>query len=476
KIWQYDIATDTLTQIAQHDPARFVTGVPNFLTQDEESSGIIDAQDILGPGWFLLNTQAHYGISGELVEGGQLQALFNPDTYKSYQADYINSPITVTFAPGETYKDVQIPIAGDTNVESNETVNLTLTNPSTGSLVGTNQPNTVLTIQSYDPPTNVTLSSTSINENVTANSVVGTFSTTDPTIGDTFTYSFVPGTNDNAAFTISGTQLLINASPNFEAKSSYSVVVRSTDNGGLYTDKTFTVTINDVNLINGTSGNNSLTATTNPDRILGNGGNDTITSTVANAGQNDLFDGGIGTDTLVISEGTASTALILNVANASNQLSGISGLVVQNFESFNFANFLGNLNATGSTGNDTITAGAGNDTLDGGAGTNILRGGVGDDTYIISTSTNTITEAANAGIDTVLSSVTYTLTTNGENLVLTGTTDLNGTGNTLNNTLTGNSGNNILNGGTGADTLVGGSGNDVYYVENTGDVVIENGG
>ena len=235
------------------------------------------------------------------------------------------------------------------------------------------------------------------------------------------------------------------------------------------------------NLINGTSGNNSLTATTNPDRILGNGGNDTITSTVANAGQNDLFDGGIGTDTLVISGGTASTALTLNVANianTSNQLSGISGLVVQNFESFNFANFLGTLNATGSTGNDTITAGAGNDTLDGGAGTNTLRGGVGDDTYIISTLTNTITEAADAGIDTVRSSVTYTLATNVENLVLTGTTDLNGTGNTLNNTLTGNIGNNILNGGIGADTLIGGAGNDTYIVDNILDVVTEalNGG
>jgi glycerophosphoryl diester phosphodiesterase len=233
------------------------------------------------------------------------------------------------------------------------------------------------------------------------------------------------------------------------------------------------------NLINGTSGNNSLTATTNPDRILGNGGNDTITSTVANAGQNDLFDGGIGTDTLVISGGTASTALTLNVANianTSNQLSGISGLVVQNFESFDFANFLGTLNATGSTGNDTITAGAGNDTLDGGAGTNTLRGGVGDDTYIISTLTNTITEAANAGIDTVLSSVNYTLATNVENLVLTGTTDLNGTGNTLNNTLTGNIGNNILNGGAGTDTLIGGTGNDTYIVDSTTDTITDSAG
>jgi VCBS repeat-containing protein len=258
KIWQYDIATDTLKLLAKHDPDRFgdigVAATAPF-NNNEESSGIIDAQDILGPGWFLLDTQAHYGISGELAAGGQLQALFNPNTYKGYQADYINTPITVTFAPGETYKDVQIPVAGDTNVEPNETVNLSLANPSTGSLVGTKQPNAVLTIQSYDPPTNVTLSATSTNENVTANGVVGTFSTTDPTIGDTFTYSFVAGTNDNAAFTINGNQLLINASPNFEAKSSYSVVVRSTDQSGLYTDKTFSITINDVNDLASISGN-----------------------------------------------------------------------------------------------------------------------------------------------------------------------------------------------------------------------------
>ncbi|MBD2517069.1 SdiA-regulated domain-containing protein [Nostoc sp. FACHB-973] len=153
KVWQYNIATDTLKLLAKHDPARFgdigVAATAPF-TNDEESSGIIDAQDILGPGWFLLDTQAHYGITGELVEGGQLQALFNPDTYKAYQADYNNTPITVTFNPGETFKDVVIPVAGDTNFESNETVNLTLANPSAGTVVGTTQPNAVLTIQNDD--------------------------------------------------------------------------------------------------------------------------------------------------------------------------------------------------------------------------------------------------------------------------------------------------------------------------------------
>jgi hypothetical protein len=78
-IWRYDVATDTVTAIAEHDRNRFLPGAPAFLTRDEESSGIIDASDILGDGWFLLDVQAHYNIGDpELVEGGQLLALFDP--------------------------------------------------------------------------------------------------------------------------------------------------------------------------------------------------------------------------------------------------------------------------------------------------------------------------------------------------------------------------------------------------------------
>lgn len=78
KIWLYDIASDTLTEVAHHDPDRFVPGAPNFLTQDEESSGVIDASAILGEGWYLLDQQAHYATDAELVEGGQLLALHIP--------------------------------------------------------------------------------------------------------------------------------------------------------------------------------------------------------------------------------------------------------------------------------------------------------------------------------------------------------------------------------------------------------------
>ena len=81
KIWLYNIAQDTLTEIARHDPERFGDiGIPATapFNVDEESSGIIDVSSILGEGWYLLDVQAHYSIAGELVEGGQLLALHIP--------------------------------------------------------------------------------------------------------------------------------------------------------------------------------------------------------------------------------------------------------------------------------------------------------------------------------------------------------------------------------------------------------------
>jgi hypothetical protein len=72
KIWKYTIATDALSLVAEHDPNRFVTGAANFLTIDEEASGILDASSILGAGTYLFGDQAHYSIPGEIVEGGQI--------------------------------------------------------------------------------------------------------------------------------------------------------------------------------------------------------------------------------------------------------------------------------------------------------------------------------------------------------------------------------------------------------------------
>jgi hypothetical protein len=83
KMWEYDIVTDGLLHIATHDANRFITGVPNFLTQDEEASGIFDAQSILGPGAFLFVDQAHYSIPSPVMEGGQILMLRSTNTATS---------------------------------------------------------------------------------------------------------------------------------------------------------------------------------------------------------------------------------------------------------------------------------------------------------------------------------------------------------------------------------------------------------
>jgi serralysin len=113
----------------------------------------------------------------------------------------------------------------------------------------------------------------------------------------------------------------------------------------------------------------------------------------------------------------------------------------------------------GNAGTDTIQGHLGNDTINGGTGADSLLGGAGYDLYFVDTIGDSVVELANEGTDTVSSSISYTLTDNVDNLVLTGSaTD--GTGNALDNLITGDSISNHLNGGAGNDRLVGGDGVD----------------
>ena len=124
------------------------------------------------------------------------------------------------------------------------------------------------------------------------------------------------------------------------------------------------------------------------------------------------------------------------------------------------------------TDDNRITGGAGRDVLYGTSGVDTLTGGAGNDVYHV-TPGDLVVEAANGGIDAVHSSFRRALEANVENLTLTGSGHINGSGNVLANLLVGNAGNNVLNGGVGADTMRGGSGNDTYIVDNIGDRVFE---
>ncbi len=164
---------------------------------------------------------------------------------------------------------------------------------------------------------------------------------------------------------------------------------------------------------------------------------------------------------------------------------------------------------TGTDFDDLILGLNGDDTLDGSSGNDRLIGGRGDDLYYVDSAGDMVIETGGQGIDTVASSISWTLGDHLENLTLLGGADNSGTGNSLQNILIGNIGMNILsgengndhlegregndvllggggqdkldggsgddflNGGQGPDRMFGGTGNDTYIVDDAGDLVIE---
>lgn len=239
------------------------------------------------------------------------------------------------------------------------------------------------------------------------------------------------------------------------------------------------------NLLTGNGAQNALRGLAGNDNITGNGGNDTLDGGVGS----DRMEGGEGDDTFIVDN--AGDVVVEN-ANQGNDLvvSSLSYTLGANLERLTLDGttpidgtgneldneLIGNNAANtlrGLAGNDRLRGGGGNDQLEGGAGTDQLEGGLGDDLYIIGDAADVVTEAANAGTDTVQASVSYALGANVENLTLTGAGNLNGTGNDLNNVLTGNAGNNTLDGKGGIDTLSGGLGNDRYIISDAEDIVTE---
>lgn len=217
------------------------------------------------------------------------------------------------------------------------------------------------------------------------------------------------------------------------------------------------------NQLNGNGGSDSVAGGSGNDTLQGGDGNDTL---VGGTGI-DALRGGLGDDRYLVDDPTdvvtelALQGVDLVQTSLNYTLPGnVENLALTRSAAVDGA---GNSLANALTGNiaaNTLTGLAGSDLLDGRGGADTLKGGTGDDTYIRDNIGDVITELTRQGIDLVKTNLSYTLGANVENLTLTGTTAVNGTGNGLANTLIGNSGSNVLNGLGGNDNLNGAGGND----------------
>jgi Ca2+-binding RTX toxin-like protein len=289
-----------------------------------------------------------------------------------------------------------------------------------------------------------------------------TFADVDP--GDVLTYSATLATGAALPTWLSFNPVTrtFNGTPQAGDVGTLDVHATATDQGSLSVADVFALTIapsrgtagNDILI--GTSGNDVLDGLAGDDVLRGLAGNDTL---MGGAGS-DLLDGETGTDTMM--GGTGNDTYVLDMSgDVVTELANEGTDTVQS----SIAHILGanveNLTLTGTA----LINGTGNtldNVLTGNSSTNTLTGGAGNDTYVVSTG-DTVVEQANQGLDTVQSDVTWTLGANLEALTLTGTANINGTGNTFGNLLTGNS---------GANVLTGGAGNDVYVI-GAGDTVVE---
>jgi Ca2+-binding RTX toxin-like protein len=212
------------------------------------------------------------------------------------------------------------------------------------------------------------------------------------------------------------------------------------------------------NTLTGNTAANVLNGAGGADLMIGGGGNDVFL--VDNAGDVVVVpsggaDAGDGTDRVIASVSYALTAGAIEQLTTSNSSATTA------------------INLTGNAAVNAITGNAGTNILDGKGGADTMRGLLGNDTYVVDNAGDMVVEAAGQGTDTVSSAITATLAGNVENLVLTGVASINGTGNTLANSISGNAGHNLLNGLAGNDKMTGGAGNDTYVVDAAGDAVVE---
>ncbi|WP_299296037.1 calcium-binding protein [uncultured Tateyamaria sp.] len=198
--------------------------------------------------------------------------------------------------------------------------------------------------------------------------------------------------------------------------------------------------------LRGSAFDDTLTGDDASNGLSGQSGDDLI---IGGAGA-DIIDGGADQDT--VSYATSAEAVMVDLSAFFGSGGDAEGDQIFNIE-----------HITGSAGDDVLTGDFAGNRIDGGAGADTMTGAMGDDTYTVDDADDMIVELESAGTDAVLASVTYVLGDNLETLTLTGTDDIDGAGNGLDNTVTGNAGNNGIFGGGGANVLAGGLGDDAYY-------------
>lgn len=273
----------------------------------------------------------------------------------------------------------------------------------------------------------------------------------------------------------------LNASGNTDFTASNIEVLNLTASAIAVTGDLSSVGVSDLRL-NGTGNNDVLDASLSgvASLIKSGAGNDTLLGGAAS----DTLDGGSGDDTMT-GNGGDDTYIVDSASDVVIEQAGAGfDRVLTSLTSYTLGANVEALVYTGTTaftgkGNaldNVLQGGSGADRLEGLGGADTMIGGLGNDTYIVENVNDVIIERANEGIDRVLSQVTYTLGDNVENLTLSTSFAINGTGNILANTIVGNAGANVIDGRGGADTLTGGSGNDTFVFqrgEANGDVVTD---
>jgi Ca2+-binding RTX toxin-like protein len=326
------------------------------------------------------------------------------------------------------------------------------------------------------------------------------------------------GTSDAPAFRVNDSTVGVEIAPSITTMADGRVAVTWTDvavnNGDIFL-KIYDPRETGVTLVGTSIGddyvgsrfNDDIRTGAGEDTIDGGDGNDYLQ---AGPGKN-VVHGGDGVDQLSFYDLAGGVTFALGAAGSGEGIFDALGTIViydgiesiagsdYGFAQANFA--LGADNLTGNDldntidgywGNDTLYGMGGNDTIRGGRGADTMFGGKGDDTYDVDDFGDHAVEQKEEGKDTVNSSVSYIMDAEIENVNLTGLSTNDGVlGNRIANVINGNdgdngiasgdgndtinagAGNDVLDGGIGADAMSGGLGSDVYFVDNLGDLALD---